>query len=144
MPIGIKNKKIKTELCYDQMLIKKTFEHIFKTEFILLFVILQEAIKTISSIFFFAESMEIVGIRFASLIFSIFLAYFVYKNSTIATAFFCIQLFIIGAIGISQNILYLQSINITAKIIFLALSIYYIVSSIVITRRSKIEIENEI
>ena len=80
-------------------------ENIFKTKFILLFVIFQEAVKTISSIFFLGESLTIVVVRFLSLCFGCFLAYFVFKNNAIAIAFFCIQLFIIGAIGILQNIL---------------------------------------
>lgn len=113
-------------------------ENIFKTKFILLFVIFQEAVKTISSIFFFGESLAIVVIRFLSLCFGCILAYLVFKNNTIAISFFCIQLFLIGAIGILQNILYMHSINIVVKIIFLILSLYYMASSIVITRRSKI------
>ncbi len=114
---------------------KKVLSIPFRNGFILLFVILQDLIKPIILNVSQAGSIEIIKIYLITFCVTCVLAFFVYKNNTIAISLFTIMLFILGVIGIFQNIRYTQEIDFDIRALFMMLSIYYVAASIVMSVR---------
>ena len=117
--------------------VKKIVSIPFRNGYILLFVILQDLIKPIILYSSQAGSIEIIRIYLITFCVTCILAFFVYKNNTIATSLFIIMLFILGVIGIFQNIRYTQEIDFDIRALFMMLSIYYVTASIVMSVRLK-------